>query len=167
MKTRKLSITALFIALSLIGANIKIAGSIAFDSMPGFLGALTLGPVFGALIGAIGHLLTAATSGFPLSLPVHLIVMINMALTMYMFGVIYKVLSKVNKYAALIVSNLVGVVINGPVSLFMIIPILGSGVMTMLPILTLIAFLNILIADIVYKLLPESVKLWKSEKSEI
>lgn len=159
MKTRKLVITALFIALSFIGANMKIAGSIAFDSMPGFLGTLMLGPVFGALIGAIGHFLTAATSGFYLSLPVHLIIMVDMALTMYMFGIIYKALSKVNKYAALIVSSLVGIVINGPVSLLMIMPILGSGVMAMLPILTLAAFLNIIIADVVYKLLPESVKL--------
>jgi hypothetical protein len=164
MKTKKLVITALFIALSFLGANMKIAGSIAFDSMPGFLGTLMLGPLFGALIGAVGHFLSAATSGFHLSLPVHLIIMVDMALTMYIFGVVYKVIAKTNKYAALIVASLVGVAMNGPISVFMLIPILGKGVMAMLPWLTLAAFLNILIAEAVFKLLPERVKLWKSEK---
>jgi len=164
MKTKKLVITALFIALSFLGANMKIAGSIAFDSMPGFLGTLMLGPVFGALIGAIGHFLSAATSGFQLSLPVHLIIMADMAITMYIFGVVYKVIAKTNKYAALVVASLAGVVINGPISVFMLIPILGKGVMAMLPVLTLAAFLNILIAEAVFKMLPERVKLWKSEE---
>lgn len=164
MKTKKLVITALFIALSFLGANMKIAGSIAFDSMPGFLGTLMLGPVFGALIGAVGHFLSAATSDFQLSLPVHLIIMADMAATMYIFGVVYKVIAKTNKYAALVVASLAGVVINGPISVFMLIPILGKGVLAMLPVLTLAAFLNILIAEAVFKMLPERVKLWKSEE---
>lgn len=62
MKLRNLILTALFVALSFVGANMKIVGSIAFDSMPGFLGALILGPLYGAAIGSIGHFLTAATS---------------------------------------------------------------------------------------------------------
>lgn len=164
MKTRKLTLVSLFIALSFVGANIKIMQTIAFDSMPGFLGALILGPVYGAAIGAAGHFLTAFTSGFPFGLPVHLIIMIDMALTMYVYGLTYRTFSKKNKYSASIMSALVGVVINGPISILMIMPILGRGMAAMLPILCLAAFINILIADVVHKFLPESVKRWKSEK---
>jgi uncharacterized membrane protein len=161
MKTKKLVITSLFIAISFIGANIKIAGSIAFDSMAGFLAALLLGPSYGAIVGALGHLLTAATSGFPLTIPVHMIIMLDMAITMILFGMAYKFFSKTNKKIALILSSIVGVLINGPVSVFMIIPITGKGVLAMLPILTLAALLNIIIAHVIYIFLPGSIKKWK------
>lgn len=164
MKTRKLTLMSLFIALSFLGANIKIMQTIAFDSMPAFLGALILGPICGAVIGAVGHFLTAFTSGFPFGFPVHLIIMVNMALTMYAYGLTYKAFSKKNKYIATFISGLVGVVINGPISILMIIPILGKGMIAMVPVLCLAAFINILIAEVVHKFLPESVKQWKSEK---
>ncbi|MHC6179222.1 ECF transporter S component [Clostridium sp. JNZ X4-2] len=161
MKTRKLVIIALFIAMSFIGANIKIAGSIAFDSMAGFLGTLILGPLYGALIGAIGHLLTAAVSGFPLSLPIHMIIMADMALTMFLFGITYKFFSRSNEIISIIISSIVGILINGPLSVFMLMPIMGKAVLAMLPLLVLAAALNILIAHAVYKFLPRSIKLWK------
>lgn len=161
MKLRKLILMALFIAISFIGANIKIAGSIAFDSMPGFLGALMLGPIYGAVIGAIGHFLTAATSGFPLSLPVHLLIMVDMALTMYVSRAFYKIFSKKNKRLAIVISGTAGVIINGPISVFICMPLVGKGILAMLPILCLAAFLNVLIADLVYKFLPERLKLWR------
>lgn len=161
MKTRKLVIIALFIAMSFIGANIKIAGSIAFDSMAGFLGTLILGPLYGALIGAIGHLLTAAISGFPLSLPIHMIIMVDMALTMFLFGITYKFFSRSNEIISIIMSSIVGILINGPLSVLMLIPIMGRAVLAMLPLLILAAALNILIAHVVYKFLPRSIKLWK------
>lgn len=164
MKTRKLTLMALFIALSFIGANIKIMQTVAFDSMPGFLGALILGPVFGAAIGAAGHFLTALTSGFPYGLPAHLITMADMALTMYLYGISYRAFLKKNKYIASIISVLVGIVINGPIAILMVMPVIGKGIAAMLPVLCLAAFLNILIANVVYKFMPESVKQWKSEK---
>lgn len=157
MKLRKLILTALFISLSFIGANIKIVGSIAFDSMPGFLGALILGPVYGAIIGALGHFLTALTSGFYMSLPVHIIIMIGMAITMYAFGWFYKIL-KSKSLVAISISSLIAVLINGPITILMIIPIMGKGILAMLPILSLVAFLNVLIAHICYKILPRDMK---------
>ena len=161
MKTKKLVVLALFIALSFIGANIKIAGSIAFDSTAGFLGTLIMGPLYGAVIGAIGHLLTAAVSGFPLSLPIHIIVMVDMALTMFLFGIVYKIFSRSKEIMAIILSGVVGILINGPLSVFMLIPIMGKAVLAMLPLLILAAALNILIAHVVYKFLPGSIKQWK------
>ncbi|MFT8314570.1 MAG: ECF transporter S component [Clostridium sp.] len=161
MKTRKLVIMALFIAVSFLGANIKIMGTIAFDSMAGFLGCLILGPVYGAVIGALGHFLTAATSGFPYTLPVHMLIMVDMALTMFFFGIIYNKLSKVNKYLGIIAAVIIGIIINGPISVLMIVPIMGWGMISMIPILCLAAFLNILIAYLIYKFLPENIKAWK------
>lgn len=161
MKTKKIVITSLFIAVSFIGANIKIAGTIAFDSMAGFLAALILGPSYGAVVGALGHLLTAAISGFPLSLPVHMVIMVSMALTMFLFGVTYNFFCRSNKKSAIILSSLAGVLMNGPISTFMIIPIMGKGILAMLPILTLAALLNIIIAHAIYAFLPGSVKIWK------
>jgi uncharacterized membrane protein len=159
MKIRNLLITALFIALSFIGANIKILGSIAFDSMPAFLGALILGPVYGALIGAIGHFLTAAISGFYLTLPVHLIIMVDMAVTMVAFGVMHKVFSKKSKNISIIASSVAGLIINGPIAAFSIMPILGKAVIfALLPMLCLVTFLNIAAAHIIYKFLPENIK---------
>jgi uncharacterized membrane protein len=165
LKIREIVLTALFIALSFIGANIKVMGSIAFDSMPGFLGALLLGPTYGAFIGAIGHLLTALISGFPLSFPVHVIIMINMAATMAVFRVVYCKVANDNEFSlkGIIVSGILGVAINGPISLLMLapllLPVMGlTGIIAYLPIVSGIAMINIALASIVYKLLPDTIK---------
>ena len=166
MKTKKLVITALFIALSFIGANIKIMNTIALDSMPGFLGTLIFGPIYGALIGATGHFLTAVTSGFPYTLPVHLIIMLGMAVTMLVFGYIYRYFLTKNYVAAVILSLIAGVIINGPLLLIvlkpLLIPLLGEATyITYFPILSLTALLNIVIAQGIYKVLPEKYRQWK------
>ncbi|WP_369473051.1 hypothetical protein [Secundilactobacillus kimchicus] len=40
---KRLVLAAMFLALCVIGANLKMMGSIAFDSMPAFLGAILMG----------------------------------------------------------------------------------------------------------------------------
>ncbi len=54
--TVNLVMVALFCALSAVGANIKIMGSIAFDSLPAFLAAILMGPAAGAIVGALGSI---------------------------------------------------------------------------------------------------------------
>jgi hypothetical protein len=159
MKTRNLVFTALFIACSFVGANIKIMGSIAFDSMPAFLGALLIGPIYGAVIGAAGHLLTALTSGFPLSLPIHLIIAAAMAVTVYIFGKLQVSLLKgINKYAAMLIAIAAAVIINGPVQLFALSAILGKGILAMMPVLSAAAAANVIMAEVVYAFMPAVVK---------
>lgn len=51
----KLTYGGVLIALSAVGALIKISGTIALDSMPGFFAALFLGPSAGAIVGGLGH----------------------------------------------------------------------------------------------------------------
>lgn len=166
MKTKKLVIAALLIALCFIGSYVEIFSTIAFDSMPGFLGTLVLGPVYGAIIGAIGHFLTAFLRGFPQTLPVHIIIMFAMAFTMVAFGHVYKYFEAKNKKLANVLSLITGTIINGPLTMFILTPLLlpmmgKAGIISFTPILTLIAALNILLAQIIYKFLPKEFKLWK------
>ncbi|MBS4535493.1 ECF transporter S component [Clostridium sp. D2Q-14] len=109
--TIKLVYCAMLIAISAIGSMIKVSGTIAFDSMPGFFAALFLSPPLGALVAGAGHILTALTSGFPMTLPMHMLLMILMAIAAYLFGIIYK---KANGILACIV----GIILNGPAILF-------------------------------------------------
>lgn len=168
MKTRKLVLTALFVALCFIGANIKIMGSIAFDSMPAFLAAIMLGPVYGAIVGALGHFLTALTSGFPLTLPVHLITMAAMALTMAAFAIVYKTFLNRNKVVAIVLSIIVAVIINGPLALLaltpLLLPMMGkAGILGLAPILSGLSAINAIIAILVYNFLPRSLKEYENK----
>lgn len=160
MNTKNLVIAALFIAMSFIGANIKIFGSIAFDSLPGFLAALLLGPVYGACIGFLGHLLSALTAGFYLTVPIHLVVALSMAVTMLGFGYTYQLLNKrVSELVRLTLTGIAGILLNGPISLAMSIGamalIAGTaaalGLLSMLPALVFAAAVNVLVSIIVCK----------------
>lgn len=102
---------SLLIALSYLGSLIKIQGSIALDALPAYYGALMLGPLPGAVIGILGHLLTALTSGFPMTLPLHLFVACSMGVTVGLFGYLAKNVNQILAVAA-------GVLFNGPVSIF-------------------------------------------------
>ena len=159
LETKRLVLMALFIALSLLGANIKIFGTIAFDSLPGFVAALVLGPAYGALIGFFGHLLTALTSGFPLMIPVHMAIATSMAITMLGFGFAYQLLSKkLSLICRLALTGLIGIILNGPVSLvfsigamaLMVGPEAAWGLVAILPILVLAAAANVLLSMIIY-----------------
>lgn len=100
---------SLLIALSYLGSLIKIQGSIALDALPAYYGALLLGPLPGAVIGFSGHLLTALTSGFPMTLPLHLFVACSMGITVWLFGYFSKNISQIAAVP-------VGIIFNGPVS---------------------------------------------------
>jgi uncharacterized membrane protein len=81
-RTRRLTRLALLIALSAVGALIKIpgpTGTTALDALPGYLAAFVFSPGEGALVAALGHLASAATAGFPLTVPIHLVVALEMA----------------------------------------------------------------------------------------
>ncbi len=76
---------AMLIALSAVGSLIKVFNTVAFDSMPGYFAALFLGGWQGALVIALGHMLTALTSGFVLGIPIHIYVAAQMAVYSYLF----------------------------------------------------------------------------------
>ena len=149
----KLTYGGMLIALSAVGALIKISGTIALDSMPGFFAALFLGPSAGALVGALGHLLTAATSGFPMSLPMHLFLMVEMAFVIYVFGITYKKFGSIPAF-------IVGVLLNGPfaalvsvpVSKLLGLPFNGWALFNVIIIpLILASIVNVFLSQVVYK----------------
>ncbi len=110
MNIRTMTAYALLIALCAIGGQIHFGVySIGFDSSPAFVGALMLGPVAGAVLGALGHIATAASTGFPLGVPIHVAVAIIMAGTGASIGYITKRMTSSFSY---VVSGIVGYIIN-------------------------------------------------------
>jgi len=154
-KNQILVLMSLLVAFSYLGSLIKIHGTIALDALPAYLGALLLGPLPGAVIGFMGHLLTAVTSGFPMTVPLHLFIALMMALTVGLFGL-------TAKKAGVFLASAVGTFMNGPVSTFgaaYIASLLGLGFSgrimffgLILP-LTLTSFVNISGAVALYKMM--------------
>lgn len=158
MKTKKLVITALFVALSFAGSYLKIFGTIAFDSLPAFLGSLVLGPAYGAAIGFMGHVFTATLSGFPFGALIHIIIAVAMAFTMFCFGHAYKLLkNKLPQIVCFIIAGLVGVALNAPFALSLLIPFMGMpAVLGLLPVLALASAANVVVAIVIFRAFEKS-----------
>ena len=157
MKTKKLVRMALLIAMSYVGAYIKPfpgpVATAAFDSMPGFFAAAWLSPIEGFIIGALGHIFTAMLQGFYLTIPVHLLIAVEMGLICFVFGWLWKK----TKIGAIIVSSLLNGVAS-PLSL-VVFPHLTIGVLwAMVPVLLFASVANIVVAAILAKTLPENLK---------
>ena len=149
--TKRITTLALLIAFASIGANIKIpsiVGTPALDAFPAFLGALILGPANGALVAALGHILSSLTVGFPLTLPIHLLIAAGMA------GIValYAVISRYSLWWGLAA----GILLNGILFPAIFIPIPGFGkaffIAMYVPLLVASA-LNIILAKVVFKFL--------------
>lgn len=158
--TTKLVYTGMLIAISFVGSLIKIQGSIALDSMPGFFAALFLGPVYGALVAGLGHILTAATSGFLLTVPIHIVITLEMAVFAYIFGVVYK---KSNG----IIASIVGILLNGvgavlilmPITTWLQLPLSGKAFfMAMVVPLSLASAVNIILACVIYNIIEKRAR---------
>jgi uncharacterized membrane protein len=92
MNRRKISWIAILVALSAVGASIKIpavVGSVALDVFPALLAAALLGSGTGALVAAAGHLLSAFLGGMPVGF-FHLLIASEMACLVWAFGYFYK-----------------------------------------------------------------------------
>ncbi|EOJ3323880.1 ECF transporter S component [Listeria monocytogenes] len=158
MKIQKLVLCAMLIAMCVIGANIKLMGSVAFDAAPAFIGTLLLGPMYGAVLGIFGHLTSALLAGFPLTLPIHLIVAGMMGVTMIAYGFTRQKLAEKNQLVAVSVSSIVAFVINCPLSLLALYPLMHQAVFVLFPVLAIGSICNIFVAEVVYQVLPER---WK------
>ncbi|PLS15008.1 ECF transporter S component [Bacillus sp. M6-12] len=92
MAAKKASIIALFIALSAVGASIKIpaiVGSVALDTFPALLASALLGVPAGAIIAALGHIASAIIGGMPLG-QLHILIAVEMAIIVGLFGFLYQ-----------------------------------------------------------------------------
>jgi riboflavin transporter FmnP len=142
---KKISLIALFIALSVAGASIKIPAiisSVALDMVPALLAGVIVGSQFGAVIAFLGHLLSALIGGMPLG-PFHFIIALEMAVLVWLFAIIYGKKKRITASTVFIVGNTV----LAPLPfLFM----MGSGFyIGMLPSLFVGAIINTILALIV------------------
>ncbi|WP_125770140.1 ECF transporter S component [Companilactobacillus furfuricola] len=149
---KKMTLTAILLALCIVGANIKIMGSVALDSFPAFFGALAIGPVAGAFLGLFGHLVSALLSGFPLTLPVHLVIGLCMMITMIVFSTIRRGKHSL-KWSYIIFSDIIAYILNVPLELLLLYPILKQLVYAYFFQLTIAAIINIILAEVIYILI--------------
>lgn len=142
MNGKQASILAMFIALSVVGALIKIpaiVGSVAIDLFPALIAAVLLGGRSGALIASFGHLLSALIVGMPLG-PFHLLVAAEMAGLVWVFGNLYRGERKILAIMTFIIGN--GFIAPLPFLFFV-----GTGFYTALvPSLVVGSLLNISLA---------------------
>lgn len=141
------SILAVFIAASAVGGIIKIpspVGSIALDSLPGYFVAGFYGPLLGGVVGSVGHLASAATSGFPLG-PLHIAIAIQMVLWCSLYGFVIRALDRT--WAVWLATG-IAVLLNGLAAPFLLVPVgLPLGLAkTLWPFLLLASALNVLLA---------------------
>ncbi len=161
LDVKKICIGGMLIALSVLFANIKLFGTIALDAVPAFLGGLLFGGSFGGVVGAIGHLATATTSGFPFGVLIHMIIAVTMYISVYSFAFTKKMLNKhLNTTVSLCVASVVGVLFNAPITLFFISLILGKAFfVSMIVPLTLGSVANIVLCDIVYIAIKDKINI--------
>ncbi len=147
-KTKQITLISLFIALSVIGANIKISGTIAFDSLSAFLAGLVISPFAGGIVGVIGHLFSALFVGLPLGIITHLLISLSMFFSVYFFAKSY-ILTK-NIFFAIFLA----LIFNGPFALLLVMPIVGFATtkILLLPVLV-VCFINSLFAFVVYRII--------------
>ncbi|HBF39371.1 MAG TPA: alpha-ribazole transporter [Firmicutes bacterium] len=150
---KSLALIAIFIALSAVGALIKIpspVGTIGLDAAPGFFAAIAFGYLEGTSVIAVGHLLTSAVVGFPLGIPMHILIAALMALWALVFR-------WVNRKVGLIAAAIAAIFLNGILSSLIMLPMGGWGaVLGTMPFLVLGSAINVIITAIAFKAVKRS-----------
>lgn len=144
---RFLTLSGMLIALSVLGSYIKLGPmSIAFDSAPGFVAALVLGPAAGALVCFLGHMTVATLTVFPLTALFHLCTALAMAGVGALGGLTARRFGPVAAGVAIVLANGMA----APAVLALLPNPMGLGLLgaTWLP-LTLAAAVNALVAVLV------------------
>jgi uncharacterized membrane protein len=150
---KRIARIAIFIAMTAVGSMVKVpspTGTVALDAAFGFFSAIAFGWREGAIVAFLGHMLTALSTGFPLSLPMHLFIAVQMSIYVSVFEFAAK---KIHMWAGIIAA----IILNGPISAFAVIPIGGIGLMAALIVpLTIGSIINIFIAVTAYLIIKKS-----------
>lgn len=154
-KLRLIILTAFIAAICVIGSFIKvpagIVGTAALDSAPALISAIFLPPVFAGAAGALGHIATGFTSGFPLGI-LHLLIAAEMFIIVAFFAIMHQKGFHIIKWIFVIIAN--GVI--APIPFYFIIsPAFYIGSIASL---TIAAAVNCLIAIIVMPVLKTVVQ---------
>ena len=151
----RLGVIAAFVATSFVLGLVKLpspVGSVAFDATPGYFVSAYFDPWSGGIVGALGHLASAASAGFPLGY-VHIVISLEMFVCCAIFGLIGQA---INKYWGLGLAGIIAVILNG-----LILPLsigalnlcsmeLAKGIV---PLLSLASILNVGVACLGVRLL--------------
>lgn len=144
MNVKKINILAIFIAISVIGAFIKIPsfiGSVALDSFPSLIAGVLLGGGAGGIVAGFGHLVSALIGGLPLGI-FHLFIAAEMCLLVFVFTKIYQTGNQFVSYMWFVLGN--GIILPLPFFVF-----LGKGFyVSMVPVLLIGAVVNGMIAKL-------------------
>src|SRR5690606_10099226 len=107
-RLRLIILTAFIAAICRIGSFIKvpvgIVGTAALDSAPALISAIFLPPVFAGAAGALGHIATGFTSGFPLGI-LHLIIAAEMFIIVAVFAKMHQKGLHILKWVFVIIAN--------------------------------------------------------------
>ncbi|MEW6508050.1 MAG: ECF transporter S component [Bacteroidota bacterium] len=151
--SKRIARTAIFIAMCAVGSMIKVpspTGTVALDAAFAFFSAIAFGWKEGAIVAALGHMLTALTTGFPLGLPMHIFIALQMSVWVSIFDV-------ASRRIHLWVGIVIAVLLNGPVSSLLVIPIGGVGLFAALVVpLTIGGIINVFIASTAYLIIQKS-----------
>lgn len=162
MKNNSIFSFVLFLSLSIIGSFIKIPagiGSLALDSMPALVAAAIVSPLWGLAVAAFGHIMSAGLAGFPIG-PLHLLVAIQMAVIVYLFGYLYRKQKPVTAILLFVFGN-------GLIAPLLFWKILGIGfVLGILPGILVASILNVFVAGLI---IPRLKIVWekKHAKAEV
>ncbi|AYV69126.1 ECF transporter S component [Niallia circulans] len=160
MNAKKINVLAIFIAISVIGAFIKIPsfiGSVALDSFPSLITGALLGGLAGGIVAALGHLVSAYLGGLPLGM-LHLFIAVEMFLLVFTFSKIYQTGNS-------IISILFFVLGNGVILPLPFLYLMGKGFyISMVPVLLIGAVLNGIIAQLLMPRLTAFLKEWRVVK---
>lgn len=152
-KTKRITLMAIFIALSFVGSLIKIPsplGDIGFDSAAGFTAVLYIGYVSGATVTMLGYLLISMGAGFPLG-----ILTVAVAIEMFFIAIAYRYFYRINKFLGITV----GVILNGIVAPLVVLPVGGLGLyVAILPSLTAASVLDLVTSALIYETLEKALK---------
>ena len=152
---RFLILTALIAAICVIGSFLNvpvgIVATAALDSAPAFISAIFLPPVFAGAAGALGHIATGLTSGFPLGI-LHILIAAEMFVIVAIFAIMHQKGLHIFKWLFVVIAN--GVI--APIPFYFIIsPAFYIGSIASLTIATAV---NCLIAIIVMPVLKTVVQ---------
>jgi len=155
--TARIARISMLSALCVLGASIPFpspAGTIGFDSMPGFFAAFSFGPLEGGAVCMIGHLATALVHGSPLGI-LHLPIALGMGVTGWTAGLVRRRFGLIPAVATAIMVN----TLLFPLAM----PVYGwGGALSLAPFLLAASVLNSITAALCSKAVDSAFKLtWK------
>lgn len=168
MNTKKLVYTAAFLALGILFPSIfhllGLPGKILLPMhLPIFLGAVTLGPVSGLIIGILTPILSSLLTGMPPMIPMVPIMVFELAAYGFFAGFLYKKCSQ-NIFIPIIAAMLIGRIVAGITAYLVfnifnmdqinILSYIGGSIVKGLPGIIMI----LILVPLLHKWMPENIK---------